>query len=203
MARQFGMGTQHLSGAGGGWEPQRQSNFEVIFPGLPNEGWDGVGNNDLALSVDTASLPNLTFGEIELNHLNERVWVAGGVTFEATTIVCKDYLDPDAMDIVDQWVGQLYNARSGRMGLAKNYKKEGRIYLYAPDGGRRRVWDLQGCWPQTVNYGGTLDQSAKDAINTIELTIRYDRAFYNRDLKESDEVDNLADYQNVSSPAGS
>ena len=173
-----GMGTGFIAASEGGWEPQRQSNFEVVINGLPGSEWDGVSPNGLHLAVDTASLPNLTFGEIELNHLNERVWVAGGVTFEATTIVCKDYLEPDAMQAIDAWVGELYNPVTGRMGLAKNYKKVGHIYLYAPDGGRRRVWDLEGCWPQTVNYGGTLDQSAKDAINTIELTIRYDRAKY-------------------------
>tara|TARA_R110000824_G_scaffold39368_3_gene119161 strand:- start:266 stop:832 length:567 start_codon:yes stop_codon:yes gene_type:complete len=164
------MGAGFLAAAGGSWEPQRQNAFEVEIYDLP------MGEEIISLSVDTASLPSITFGEIELNHLNERRYVAGGVTFETTSLVCKDFVNQDVMKSLNAWSQQVYNPFNGRMGFASDYKKSASIFLYGPDGGSDRAWNLIGCWPQTVNFGGTLDQSAKDAVSTMELTVRYDRA---------------------------
>jgi hypothetical protein len=170
MAPKTNMGAGWLAAQDAGHEPQRQSNFEVHFYGLPND----AGVETLPMAIDTASLPNVTFGELEINHLNERAYIAGGITVETIPLVCKDFVNTDIMDIVDSWRLLVHNPANGRMGLARDYKKRGAIFLYGPDGGHERKFELRGCWPQAVNYGGTLDQSAKDAMNTIEVTIRYD-----------------------------
>jgi len=164
------MGAGFMAAQGGSWEPQRQSNFAVQIYDL-----DG-GTGIISLAVDTASMPNITFGEIELNHLNERTYVAGGVTFETIPLVCKDFVNQDVMLALDNWRKLVYNETNGRIGFAKDYKKRAAIFLYGPDGGSDRRFNLVGCWPQAINYGGTLDQAGKEAVSQIEVTIRYDRA---------------------------
>jgi len=165
------------TGIQGNYEVQRQNNwyFEVDPP--------SAGRNDtkrvIELALDIGFLPSESNEEIEIHFVNERVYVAGKPLYEAGTLSLKDYVDqPVAKAIVD-WRTMVYNPATGAIGLAKDYKVDANIVLFAPDGTYKREWILRGAWPQAVNYGATLDMSSSD-INKIEITIRYDKAIPHR-----------------------
>ena len=153
-------------------QAQLQNQYAIEFLGLP-----GQGDSDLiSIAVDTAALPTITVGEVELQHLNERRWNAGGITYETMSVVCKDLVTVPVAAACYRWFNLIYDPVSGHMGLPANYKKQGGILLFGPDGGYQRQWTYHGCWIQTMNFGGTLDQASKEGIVQIEMTIRYDRA---------------------------
>lgn len=158
------LGASHL--ASEGWEVQRQNNFEISIA--------GVGGRTLTLAVESGFLPAESNEIIELNYGNSKVKVAGIATFEDGTLTLKDAISQDIEGIVRDWRSQVYDPETDRVGLAVNYKKQGRVIQYAPDGSMERTWKIIGAWPSNVNYG-TLDYTASDK-KTIELTITYDKA---------------------------
>lgn len=168
-----GTGFGGTPGVQGNYEVQRQNNwyFEVSPP--------SAGNNDtkrvIELALDLGFLPNESSEEIEIHFVNERVYVAGKPLYEAGTLTLKDYVDQPVMKTVADWRARVYDPNTGAIGLARNYKVDANIVLFAPDGSFRREWLLRGCWPSAVNYGATLDMATAEQ-NKIELTIRYDKA---------------------------
>lgn len=161
----------------GNFEVQRQNNW--YFEVTPPSGGDNDTKRIIELALDVGFLPTEVSDEIEIHFVNERVWVAGKPTFEAGTLTLKDYVDQPVMKAVADWRRLVYNPNTGAVGLAKNYKVDADVILFAPDGTYRRKWMLRGCWPQQVVYGGTLDMSSMDP-NKIEITIRYDKAIGNQ-----------------------
>lgn len=165
-----GSGNQGMQG---NYEVQRQNNwyFEVTPP--------SGGNNDtkrvIELALDVGFLPNESSEPVEIHFVNEVVYVAGKPRFETGTLTLKDYVDQPVMKSVSDWRKKVYDPETGKIGLAKDYKVDASIVLFAPDGTYRREWTLRGCWPESVNYGGTLDMSTMEQ-NKIEITLRYDKA---------------------------
>jgi len=169
----------HLASMAGAYEPQRQMDFEVEL--------ELGGNPDfseaITLSVDVGFLPNESNEEIELHYLNDKVWVAGKYSVDAGTLTCKDIINAPTAEAIAYWRSLVYNHENGKIGLAKDYKKQGSILLYSSEGSATRTWNIEGAWPQAVNWG-TLDYSSSEK-NQIELTIRYDRAIPVRPLQAS------------------
>ena len=158
-------------------QPQMQGHFELeVLPKSdvpPNSySWEG----DISLHVDTSALPTFTFEEVEAMSINGRSYFAGAATFEAMSITSKDLIDGKTARGWLEWSKLVYNVKTGRLGLAKDYKRECHVFQYAPNGWHHRQWIFQGVWPQTITFG-TLDLSATTTINMIEVTLRYDKAF--------------------------
>lgn len=158
------LGASHL--ASDNWEVQRQNNFEISIA--------GVGGRTLTLAVEAGFLPAESNEIIELNFGNSKVKVAGIANFEDGTLSLRDAIAQDIEKIVVDWRKQVYDPETDRVGLAVNYKKQGRVIQWAPDGSMERTWKIIGCWPSTVNYG-TLDYTASDK-KLIEITLTYDKA---------------------------
>jgi len=157
----------------GNYEVQRQNNwyFEVTPP--------SAGSNDtkrvIELALDTGFLPTEHSEELEINFVNEKVYVAGKPLFDEGTLGLKDYVDQPVMKAISDWRKKVYDPETGKIGLAKDYKVDASVVLFAPDGTYRREWILRGCWPKDVVYGDTLDMSSNE-MNKIQITIRYDKA---------------------------
>jgi hypothetical protein len=150
------------------FEPQRTNHFEVYIPDL--------GDN-FALAVNTFSLPNITNDPIEIAHGNSRRKYAGQTAFGgAETLEVTDYIGLDVEAIVNNWRLKVYDPQTDMMGLAADYKKNGTVTEYAPDGERLRVWNIHGMWPSGVAFGDTLSMDGSE-VKKITLTIAYDRGF--------------------------
>ena len=160
-----------LAAQNGGFEPQRQSNWELII--APPGG--AADAEAIKLAIISSSLPSESSDEIELNYGNEKRYVAGKTTFEAIPLVINDFVDKTIRDIFVRWRRNVYKAKSGAIGYARDYKVDATIVLYGPDGvSDVRECKLFGCWPQAVT-GGTLDHASSEPVQ-MEVQLRYDKA---------------------------
>lgn len=157
----------HLAAAGGSFEPQRQNNWLLSVGGL-------AGDRSIQLGLEASSLPSVAVEEVELNFLNIRRYVAGKAVYDTIPLVLKDMVDAGVASALKTWSEQVFNPFTHKIGLARDYKKQADLILFAPDGTLTRTWSLIGAFPLSVNYG-TLDMSSSDKV-LIEGVIRYDRA---------------------------
>jgi hypothetical protein len=165
----FILGADALS-ATRNYEVQRNNNFQVSFAGIE-------GAETLTLAVDSFALPTIANEPIELSHGNSKVKVAGGATFEGGDLVVKDFIIADTEKIVENWRKQVYNAETDAIGWAADYKKQGLVSEFSPDGTVERSWTLKGCWPSSVAYGEFSNDGADK--KTITVTIAFDKAVRN------------------------
>lgn len=148
------------------YEIQRNNHFEVIL--------DGFGD-EFTLSVESCPLPTVSNDPIELSYGNSKVKVAGQATFEDIEIVVKDAIGADIEYKLWEWRKQVYDPETDKIGWAADYKRNGRIHQYAPDGTYVRTWRIIGAWPTNLNPGEmNYDGSEK---KTISMNISIDKAF--------------------------
>lgn len=164
------LSADHLAAQAGGFEPQRQSNweFEIAL---------GGGDRDvIKLSAVSFALPTGTNEEVELAYGNERRYLAGKMTWDTSSLMLNDFVDQDTRLAILNWRREVYDPNNGNIGLASDYKKDATVTLYGPDGTMERQCKLTGCWP--VNEpAGDLDHGSSEAVQ-MELTIRYDKAIW-------------------------
>jgi hypothetical protein len=156
----------------GDYEPQRVNNAVLYIEGLDQ------ADQDLRLSLDTFPLPKQQNGIIEADYLNEKRKVAGKVTIDDMDIVFKDYVDAFTASILWGWRNQVYQPRTGKVGLARTYKKKGSIVLFAPNGTGQRMWEIHGMWPANMDPG-EIDMAGEDIIK-ITMTIVCDKAIFTK-----------------------
>lgn len=155
----------------GQYEPQRVNNAVLFIQDLPN-----ADNEALRLSLDTFPFPKQQNGIIEADYLNEKRKVAGKVTIDDMDLVFKDYVDKATAKILWAWRTQVYSPKSGKVGLARTYKKQGQIVLFAPNGTGTRMWDLYGMWPANMDPGDA-DMAGEDIVK-ITMSIVVDKAIF-------------------------
>ena len=131
------IGPMHLSN-NRHYEVQRTNNFEVVFEGLSEE---------VTLSVASCSLPNVSNEPLEISHGNSKVKVAGQANFDDVSLVVNDMIIADIEKQLYAWRKKVFDPETMKIGWAEDYKKNGRLYQYGPDGTVSRVWRLIGCWP--------------------------------------------------------
>ena len=147
-------------------EVQRDNHFEVNIT--------GVGGDIVTLAINSSSLPTLTVPQVELNHGNGVVKVAGQPEVDDVTIEVKDFVGDDVEAILYEWFTEVYNPEDDTIGMASDYKRDGYIYQYSPDESVKRTWNLYGIWPTSFD-GGDMNYEGSDQ-KLISLTLSVDRA---------------------------
>jgi hypothetical protein len=162
-------------GGGGAFEPQRTNNFTIRF--APPARVGGARAVDVfALSLSQIPFPSMSTTPLEVHFGNEVRKVTGKWTFSNETLQVKDYVDAETSRIVSAWVNLVYDPESGRIGYAHEYKVNGEMLFFGPDGNKRRAWRLVGMWPTSVKYGeGNMGASNH---NQIEIIFAVDKMFY-------------------------
>lgn len=156
-----------------GWEIQRTHNFELTIAGV------GDSERLLTLSVVNCTLPNDSNEAITVNYGNSSVKVAGAYAVGGSgTLTVNDFIEKDMEALIESWRSTVYNKATDAVGFASDYKKQGRITLYAPDGTIERTWIIEGLWPSAVDYG-TLDYTSP-GLKQIAITFEYDKAIISR-----------------------
>jgi len=172
-------------GGNGAFEPQRTNNFTVRFSPPQNiraGGRGGVAAQDIiALSVDSCPFPESTADVIEVPFGNEVRKVSGRWKFSNETLVVKDYVGAEVSDIIDAWARLVYDPNpgptAGRIGYAHEYKVNGELLFFGPDGQQIRRWKLIGMWPMRVKPGqGDMNQG--NTQNKMEIEFCVDKAVY-------------------------
>lgn len=129
--------------------------------------------------VKTASRPNWDIEETELNYLNAKTWIAGKHSWQSITVT---YIDAAVTEIQNlySWVsllGRINNPGTFFQGSKfTDYAAYANLYMYDGCGFPMDLWVLDNVWPQAVNFGELDYTSSEEA--TIELTLRYDKVFY-------------------------
>lgn len=152
------------------YEVQRTNWFYVSI----ELGIDGFDSNDITLAVESVSLPAISNDPIELAYGNSKVKVAGQATFDDISLTVKDFIEADIEMALMKWRKQVYDPETDKMGWASQYKKDGTITQYGPDGSCLRKWKLQGIWPTTLDLG-EMNYDGGDK-KTITMTLSVDKA---------------------------
>lgn len=164
------------------YEVQRTNNFRINidlteFVQKAGVSTDAIGL--IGLACETSGLPNNNTDPLEVPYGNNMIKVAGKTQFDDISITVKDFIEQDLEKVLMYWRYEVYNPETGKVGWAKNYKREARITLYSPNGTRERTWVAQGVWPTSIELGD-LDYSSSD-LRKLTMTLAVDNAFLDRD----------------------
>ena len=125
--------------------------------------------------------PNLSFKEIEAQHLNETIYFTGKPEWKPITLTLYETKHA-AFHPVFNWLRQVYNPRntasfdSSYKPSCDGFKKpKATLELYDGCGEILETWVYESIWPQSVEFGD-LDMTSSDVI-TCDITLRYDRAY--------------------------
>lgn len=144
------------------WEPLRKNRFLFAIEGVD------------AYLMKTAARPQIAQGEITIDWINSKRYLAGKYEQQPISVVLYDPLAPSGAQQVMEWIRLHHEVVSGRAGYADFYKRDCEIKMLDPIGTVVQKWSLKGCFLTDTNYND-LDYAAADAME-IALTIRYDAA---------------------------
>jgi hypothetical protein len=148
------------------WEPKKQHQFILSI--------DGPGVAIPSYLIKASGKPQLTQGEVTLDHINVQRYVKGKSTWNALSITLYDAIVPSGAQAVMDWVLQHHESHTGRDGYSTYYKKTLTLQQLSPLGEIIEEWKLYGAFITDSNWG-TLDWGTEDVV-TIELSLRYDWA---------------------------
>jgi hypothetical protein len=144
------------------FEPKLKNRFIMTIDGVP------------AYTIKTANRPQITFEEVELNHLNVKRFIKGKGTWQTLQFTMYDPIVPSSAQALMEWVRLSHESVTGRDGYADFYKKDVTINVLGPVGDIVEEWTLKGAWCQDVTFGD-LDFASSDPAE-ITATLRYDYA---------------------------
>jgi len=149
-------------------EVQRNNNALLTIDGVMNNG------SPLQLAVESFPIPKTTLSTIEAPLLNESRKYAGKPTFDDLSVVFKDLIEVDIAGAINAWFQTVYDSKTGKIGFARNYKRQGTAELLGPDGSNTgRVYELRGVFPIAFDPGD-IDMSGGDYVK-INLTLSIDK----------------------------
>ena len=151
-------------GTGATGEPVRKSSWEVMIPSVIGE---------LQLYAQTVSFPKPSAAQIDVFHFNEVAKIAGQPRFDDVVIGVMDVVDPAIASDIHDWWKLVYDAETGIINYASDYKKAGVLYNYDTKGALVHGWSLVNLWPSQVDFGAG-DYSSKDPV-IIQMTLSCDR----------------------------
>ena len=163
------------------YEPQRTNNFEIVFPNLGSlftidQGILLPANSSelLTLSVKSVSSPETNIDKLTVSYGNTSVNFAGRPTYSDITIVVNDFIGLQTERILMAWSKKVFNPKDETIGFASDYKRDGYLIQYGPNGTFERKTQLRGCFPGTVSPG---DFSNDDnSLREISVTFYVDMA---------------------------
>ena len=145
------------------YEPKLKNRFIMEIAGIP------------AFTIKTAQRPQITFDEVQLEHMNVTRYVKGKGRWQTLQITLYDPIVPSAASSVIEWVRLHHESVTGRDGYADFYKKDITFNMLGPVGDKVEEWVLKGAFIQTANFND-LDFANGTDVADISLTLRYDYA---------------------------
>ena len=147
------------------FEPKLQNRFIMFIDGIP------------AYLIKSIQRPNITFGEVVLDHINVKRKLKGKANWENITMDLYDPVTPSGAQAVMEWVRLSHESVTGRDGYSDFYKKDIRIQTLGPVGDIVEEWILKGAFVESANFG-EMDWSS-DAPANININIAMDYAILN------------------------
>ena len=138
------------------------------------------GESLKCLPPEKSARPNISFKEMNVQHLNEEVFYPAKPDWKPITVTVFD-LKLDEHPIWT-WLTQLYDPQAGTYnvpnvgkGPLKGFIRQCSLILVDGCGSTLESWVYEDCWPQAVNFQ-TLDMT-QNGVVMCEITLRYARAY--------------------------
>ena len=147
----------------------------LSIPEITNEGVN-------ALPPSSSARPTLTFKEQSIEHTSETIWYPVKPEFKPISLKLYDLVTSE--NAVFQWIKQIYDPELGQWKLGQSVdgmKRKVNLTLYNGCGAEIENWVYENAYPSEVIFG-ELDM-ADGAFLTIDLTLRYDRAYVKQTAK--------------------
>ena len=144
------------------FEPKTKNRYIMYIEGIP------------AYTIKAAARPAITFGGIELSHINVKRKLKGKGTWDNIDITLYDPIVPSGTQAVMEWIRLGHESVTGRDGYAEFYKKDVTINVLGPVGDIVEEWTLKGAWIVSSNFND-LAWDSEDPVE-ISITIAYDYA---------------------------
>ena len=148
--------------------------FKSFEPKTKNRFFMEIGDGIPAYFVKTANRPQITFEEIELNHINVKRYLKGKGVWEPLEVSLYDPIVPSGAQAVMEWVRLHHESVTGRDGYSDFYKKDITFNVLGPVGDKVEEWTLKGAFIQSATFSD-MDYSATN-VSDISLTLRFDYA---------------------------
>ena len=147
------------------FEPKLQNRFVMYIDGIP------------AFLVKKVGRPNVSFGDVNLEHINVKRRLKGKADWQDITAELYDPVTPSGAQAVMEWVRLSHESVTGRDGYSDFYKKDLYIRTLGPVGDVVEEWILKGAYCQNANFG-SMDWNS-DTPAAITMTIVMDYAILN------------------------
>jgi hypothetical protein len=166
--------------------------------GTSSDGSYGVN----VLPPSKGSRPNISFKEIEANHVSETVYFPGRPDWKPISLTLYDFTI-QGTNRVFEWLKLYYNvndrvaeispsvgsflspvisAGSNSLMKATALKiPQASLILYDGCGNKIERWVFENVWPQSAEFG-ELDMQSSEVV-TVDVTLRYDRAYVETNAK--------------------
>lgn len=147
--------------------------FRWLFK-IPEVSAEGIDT----LPPEKGARPSLSFKEVEVQHLNEIIYYPGKPDWKPINLTLYD-LKKNRNPIIT-WLSEQYNPQTGAwkigFGGGGQFKKSvALLEMYDGCGNIIEAWQFENIWPNNIEWG-ELDMSDSQYV-TIDLTLRYDRAY--------------------------
>ena len=123
------------------FEPKLKNRFIMNIDGIP------------AYTIKTATRPQVTFDEVEMQHMNVRRYLKGKAAWQPLTITLYDPIVPSAAQASMEWIRLSHESVTGRDGYSDFYKKDVNMQVLGPVGDIVEEWTLKGAWIQDFSGG--------------------------------------------------
>ena len=144
------------------FEPKMANRFIMEIDGIP------------AYLIKTAGRPNISIGEVALDHINVKRYVKGKAEWQPITVTLYDPIVPSGAQAVMEWVRLHHESVTGRDGYSDFYKKDITFNVLGPVGDKVEEWTLKGAFITEANFN-ELDFASNEPVD-IALTLQYDYA---------------------------
>ena len=144
------------------FEPKMANRFIMEIDGIP------------AYLIKTAGRPNISIGEVALDHINVKRYVKGKAEWQPITVTLYDPIVPSGAQAVMEWVRLHHESVTGRDGYSDFYKKDITFNVLGPVGDKVEEWTLKGAFITEANFN-ELDFASSEVAD-IALTLQYDYA---------------------------
>jgi len=156
-------------------EAKRNYRFRITMEALGGSVW----------WAKTVTLPSFDVSEIEHNHMDNKYYFPGRVSWSEVSMTLVDPIDPDATDSLNKMLvesGYIVPATSATAQAKPTISKAkatklGTVKIEILDATGEKaveIWELQNPFIKAAKFGD-LDYS-NDELKTVELTLRYDWA---------------------------
>jgi hypothetical protein len=139
------------------------------------------GGGIKCLPPEKSARPNLSFKEMNVQHLSEEVFYPAKPDWKPIQITVFDLVK--SKHPIWQWLNKVYVVSNGAGVMLEPNRNKGQdgfirtcsLQLFNGCGVPQETWVFEDAWPQAVNFQ-TLDMT-QNGIVMCDLTLRYARAY--------------------------